>query len=166
MIGVVGSGKTYVAEKLARRLRFLHIRTDELRVRQRAQSRRKIETNIMPLVKQPLREALGRGRSVILDADFIHPQRRWELNRIAENFDARMYYVYVWAPESLILTRLRKHRYTKNDLFQNYREAIRVYYMRRRWHRHLPRLSNLFVIKNNRPLEPQLSKIVKVIKGR
>lgn len=165
MMGVVGSGKTYVAKILAKRLKLLHIRADELRVKQREKGRKRVETRIFALVKKPLEKALKRNRSVILDADFRYQDRQKELKAIAKRWKARLYFIYVSAPERLILKRLGTHHYTKNDLFQGAEEAIKIYYTRRKWHNKIPRIKRMIFIDNSKPLGRQLLKLIKIISG-
>ncbi len=163
-IGPVGSGKTYIARIFARKLGALNVRTDDIRV---ALGRKGKSYSRAPLIAKRMTEgALAKRRSVILDFDAVRVGRRQELKKEARLFGARVVFIQVDTPEKLILVRLKKHRYTEKDLFKNAEEAIRVYFIRRKFHRRELKNKPDFVINNARPLRPQISKIIRSIKGK
>lgn len=163
LIGPVGSGKTYVAEILARRLGARHINTDAIRValRKRGQS----ESHAIAIAHRLQRGLIGTGKSLVLDHDIVNPVRRRELRERLRRFGARIYFLRIQTPERLILARLRRKRYTSRDLFRNADEAIRVYHFRKKFHARRRRFRPDFTINNARPLGLQLSQIIKTITG-
>ncbi len=157
MIGLVGSGKSYIAERLSHTLGASHLCTDDARVRLRRRGRPMHKA--ISLLRRRAEFLLRQGKSVILDSDFINPAKRRDLRRRATSFGARTYFIRVEAPERLILARLRKKRYTGRDLFRNAEHAVRVHHIRKKLHEKFGGFKPDFVIDNGRPLKPQIEKI-------
>jgi len=70
-IGPVGSGKTNVANILAKRVKAVHINTDALRVTLRAQG--KSVSRAISLARRLWKKNLVHGNSVIADFDAVLP---------------------------------------------------------------------------------------------
>lgn len=162
MIGTVGSGKSYVAERLSRALGASHLRTDDVRVRLRRHGQPMQKA--IPLLQRQAETLLRQGKSVVLDSDFINPAKRRNLRRKAASFGAELYFIKIEVPEHVILARLRQKRYTSRDLFRNAEDAVRVHYIRRKFHDKPQRFSPDFTIDNAEPLEPQIEEIARKIK--
>ncbi|MDO8560942.1 MAG: AAA family ATPase [bacterium] len=158
-IGVVGSGKTYIASILARKLKALHIRTDSIRIFLRKKG--KTYSSAPQLAKALAKSAFSKNRSVVFDFDAVNPKRQLELRQFAKKFGAKIFFIRVNTTEKIIIKRLREHRYTKNDFFKNAKEAVGVYFLRKKLHSRKLRRAHDFVINNAHPLEPQINKIVK-----
>ncbi|GEM_PF-2827119 len=160
-VGVVGSGKTYLAKILARRLRAKRITTDDIRValRERGESYDSAPT----ITRQRAETCLRRGQSVILDFDAINPDRDREFRELAQLANARLYRIEVRTSERLIIVRLRRKTYTPRDLFRNAEQAIRVYFQRNKFRKKFSHIRANFTVQNDLPLEPQINKIVKHI---
>ena len=163
LIGPVGSGKTRIARILAKKLNAIHVRTDDIRIGLRKEG--KTYSRAPHIAKEMIRAALEKKMSVISDFDAVLLRRRNELCRLAEKYGARCIFIHIKTPEKIILERLKKHRYTKNDLFQSAKEAVRVYFIRRKLHKNL-KITPDFVIDNGKPLELQIKKVITKIKGR
>ncbi len=163
MIGPVGSGKTYIAKILAKRLRAQRFTTDDIR-RRLARQGQSISRAIA--ISDKLREqALSRQRSIILDFDAVRAQKHRELKALAKRHGGRIYFVRVKAPEAVILKRLRSQRYPIPGVFNSLKYALLAYFSRRRFHRRPLRARPLFVIDNSgaQPLGPQIDRIVRNI---
>ena len=159
LTGPVGSGKSYIAKILAKKLHAAHIRTDDIRVQLRAQGKR---YDPAPRIAAQLRDtALSERKSVIADFDAVLPRRKRELARVAKKYSASFFLIAVNAPEKTILARLQKKRYTKKELFQNAEEAIRVYFIRKAARKRGLRATPDFAINNGKPLKPQIERIIK-----
>ena len=163
LMGPVGSGKSYIATILAKKLHAVHIRTDDIRVELRTQGK---TYDAAPRIAADLREqALAEAKSVIADFDAVLPRRKRELAKVAKKYGASFFLVAVNTPEKTILARLRKKRYTKKELFQNADQAIRVYFIRKQLREKGLRATPDFAINNGTPLAPQIQKIIKKITG-
>lgn len=161
-LGSVGSGKSYVARVLAKKIGAAHIRTDDIRVMLRRQG--KSYSRASRLAKSLQERTLLCGQSVIADFDAVLAKRRMELKKLAEKYGAKMVVIQVKTPKKLVLARLRRHRYTRDDLFQNAEETIRVYFNRRKLHQKRA-VHPDFVINNARPLQSQIHQIVQQLQG-
>lgn len=162
-IGPVGSGKTYISLILAKALGAERINTDDIRVALRRKGLP--ESRAIPIAHRLQERLLRGGTSIILDHDVVNPVRRRELRERLAPFGARIYFIKVEAPEGLILARLRARRYTSRDLFRNAEHAVRVHYIRRKFHEKHGGFRPDFTIEDGKSLEPQIMKIVKEIKG-
>lgn len=162
-IGPVGSGKTHVARMLVKLLKAVHVCTDDIRMRLRKDG--KPFTRAPLMANQLLRHALGAGKSVIADFDAVRPERRQSLKNFVKRFGARLILIKIVTPEKLLLQRLKKKCYTKNELFRDASHAVQVYFIRKKFHERMRRRNkNLrpdFIINNAKPLAPQIKKIVK-----
>ena len=159
LMGPVGSGKSYIAKILAKKLHAIHIRTDDIRVQLRGQGK---TYDAAPRIAAELREqALSSGKSVIADFDAVFPRRQRELAAAAKKHRALLFLIAVNTPEKIILARLRNKRYTKKELFQNAGEAICVYFIRKQLREKGLRATQDFAINNGKPLEPQIERIIK-----
>lgn len=162
LIGPVGSGKTYVAQILARELGARRINTDAIRVALRRQHTP--ENRAIPIANRLQEKFLARGESLILDHDVVNPVRRRELRERLRNFGVKIYFLHIRTPERLILARLRRKRYNPSrDLFRSAEEAIRVYYFRKKFHTRQQRFRPDFTIDNAKPLRPQVERVVERI---
>ncbi|AFM23841.1 AAA family ATPase [Desulfomonile tiedjei] len=118
--GLMGSGKSFIAEKLGKRLGITPIRSDVLRKRMYGLSPAEhqldnyregfytsgaTERTYQALLADA-REALTRGSSVILDASFARYEDRVRAARLALDAGARFRIVCCWAPDKTIHARL------------------------------------------------------------
>ncbi len=163
LVAPVGSGKSYIANILAHKLHARRIRTDDIRVALRAQG--KPYSRAPLLAKQMIHALLAKRNSVIADFDAVFKKRQAQLKRAARIHGANFFLIKIKTPERVILERLQKKRYTKNDLFQHAAEAIRVYFVRKKFHEKSLPMKPHFVINNGKPLPPQIKKIVARLKG-
>ncbi len=129
MIGPIGSGKTYIAKILEKRLGALRLTTDDIR-RRLARQGKSISRAIA--ISDKLREkALSRKRSIILDFDAVRAQKHRELKALTKRHGGRIFFVQVKAPEAVILKRLRVQRYPIPGVFNSLQHALLVYFSRR-----------------------------------
>lgn len=177
MIGPVGSGKSYVARMLTRKLGARVIQTDDIRVALRRKGQP--ESRAIPIAHRLQERFLSQGRSLVLDHDVVNPARRRELQERLSPFGAKVWFIKIEAPEGLILARLREKRYTADDLFPDADEAIRVYHIRKKFRAKFEpadrppagragsgrRFKPDLTVDNSKPLEPQIDRIARQILG-
>lgn len=72
LTGPVGSGKTYIARILAKKLGAVHVRTDDLRVTLRKQG--KSLSSARRLARKETETALSKGKKVVADFDAVLPK--------------------------------------------------------------------------------------------
>ena len=161
-MGPVGSGKSYIANMFARKLKAILIRTDDIRVQLR--EHKKPYTNAPRIAARLRDQALAQGKSIIMDFDAVLPRRQKELAATARRHSAHFFLIRIDTPEPLILQRLRAKHYTKKELFKNAEEAIRVYHIRKKLHTKQLQARQNFVINNAKPPIPQIQQIIKKIK--
>lgn len=161
LTGPVGSGKSYIANILAKKLRATHIRTDDIRVELRNMG--KGYDTAVRIAACSRDQALEQDKSVIADFDAVLPRRQRELKKIAETYGAHFFLIRIDTPEKVILRRLRRKHYTKKELFKDSTEAIRVYHIRKKFHEKQLQSTPDFVINNAKPLTSQITRIVKKI---
>lgn len=163
LMGPVGSGKSYIARILSSKLNAVQVRTDDIRVELRSQE--KSYSRAYTIARLHTQQALGQKKSVIADFDAVLSKRREELRKMAQKFSARFVLIHIKTPEKLILQRLRSHKYTSRDLFKNANQAIRVYFIRKKFHTQKLKIHPDFVINNTQLLKPQLTNVLKKLKG-
>jgi predicted kinase len=107
--GLPGTGKSFFSRKLAERLPFIILESDEVRKKlfpnptySPAES-----TRVFREIDQRLEELLLQGASVIHDATNLKEKHRQSISKIAKSCGAKIITVLVEAPEELIQKRLK-----------------------------------------------------------
>lgn len=148
LIGLSGSGKSYVAKKLAEKLGYAVLRSDEIRkklaglqphISAKAPFGRGIYSEEMTkrVYKTLLEEAkkiISQGGKVILDATFL---KKWQRELVFIYFPSATF-IWVWAPEAVVIERLKNRKgdisdadlsvYRKQkEIFEPPTELLRTY---------------------------------------
>lgn len=109
MVGLVGSGKSSIARVLAKHLKANVIDGNAIFVQLRKE---KIDySGARNIAEALVREYLKRGRSVVIDSDFIDAKKRSELVRGAKKFGARVMFVRVYVNPDVAIGRMMTARY-------------------------------------------------------
>ena len=126
--GLIGSGKSTLARGLAEGLGAVWLRTDEIRLREFARTRRRGQgfaeglyaPHVSELVYQRLMqraESLVRqGRSVVCDGTFSKAAGRDTLRNIARRHGASFHFFECAVPRAVALRRLAKRAAAKRDI--------------------------------------------------
>ena len=109
MVGAPGTGKTYVARRLAAALGATLVQTDAIRKQHFHPPRYTPaeHATVYRLAHEHIRRLLSQGRSVIFDATNLLEDRRQEVYRLAEEAGAALLIIWTYAPEAVVAERLR-----------------------------------------------------------
>lgn len=120
LIGLSGSGKSYVAKKMAESYGYKVLRSDAIRKElfglkpyrsAKAPFGKGIYTEeatkrVYKTLIERAKELINRGEKVVLDATFL---KRWQRELVLSNFPSAVF-VWVWAPEEVVIERLKKRK--------------------------------------------------------
>lgn len=163
-VGVVAAGKTTTMRILKSMLPLVYINHDEIRLflkKRNAWGKEDIRYIAPPVLKYFLKL----GKSVIMDGDFVKRERRKILEKIAENFNVKVYYFHIIAPEDFIIRKLIDKKWSKSGLFKDAVVGIKEYFRRKPLHQRRPNIKFSGVIDASKPIKSQLLKIIKNAKG-
>ncbi|CAD5265128.1 MULTISPECIES: ATP-binding protein [unclassified Imperialibacter] len=110
--GLPGSGKTYLATRLAARLGAVHISSDRVRKTMGAlgkyspKDKLKVYSEMIKLTEKALRK----GETVLVDATFYQQKVRDSFAELATELATPMAVIEVWTAEKLARQRVSKHR--------------------------------------------------------
>lgn len=101
MMGMPGSGKSFVAEWLSPKLHAVHLRSDDMRLAMFGEPRLELHRN--PAYRKQLygamdyaaRQPLAAGHSVIYDANLNWRRSRARLRRMAEQYNATAVIIFL-----------------------------------------------------------------------
>lgn len=110
--GLPGSGKTYLATRLAARLGAVHISSDRVRKTMGALGKYspKEKLNVYSEMIKLTEKALRNGETVLVDATFYQQKMRDSFAKLATELATPVAVIEVWANEKLARQRVSKHR--------------------------------------------------------
>ncbi len=124
VFGLPGSGKSYFASHLSRKVNALYLSSDVLRKQLLS------DPNYSPAEKERIYEnlfskaslAIENDHKVVLDATFHSEERRAELGRMCTRLKASLYWIEVVADEELIRKRVSRKRKNSDADFSVYQK--------------------------------------------
>lgn len=125
VFGLPGSGKSYLASRLAGMIRADYISSDRLR-KEMLEKRSYTDTEkalVYSSMLLKMKEALRQNRNVVLDATF-HKNKARELFAEEIKGKARVFFIEVVADEEIIRQRLKKKRPDSEADFKVYRKIL------------------------------------------
>lgn len=127
VMGLPGSGKTYLASRLARVLSAAHISSDQVRTEHRWRGKYAPEDKLR--VYQWMMEqadgVLREGQSVILDATFHRRAYRTLAEELATEGSYPLHYIEVVADDAITRARTNRHRPDSEANYAVYRKLRR-----------------------------------------
>lgn len=131
MLGLPGTGKSYLARRLAARLGAFHLLSDSIRKQlvgvpvgskqiegvDRGIYNRTISHRTYAELLRRTRLLLGAGQTVIADATFLREDSRQEAAELAKKAGVPVLFVHADCPESTVASRMRRraHEYGMSD---------------------------------------------------
>ena len=118
VFGLPGSGKSYFASKLAKKLRARYVNSDVIRnqlfaVKEYSQGEKKKVYNEMV---REMKKAVQQNENIVLDATFYKKSVRKKFGEAVKEFGQSIKFIEVWADQKIIKERLsRKRRYSDAD---------------------------------------------------
>lgn len=115
MVGLVGSGRSAVADVLAPRIGAALIRGDEIRLalRKRGQGYGAVRA----IAERAALVVIARGGNVLIDSDFVDRTKRAALQKRAESVGARVAYLRTFCNPDVAIGRLATATYPPQSFF-------------------------------------------------
>ena len=106
--GLPGTGKSYFCRRLAEKVPLIVLESDRLRklLFPRPEYTKDESTRLFRAIHELLRELLGSGMSVALDATNLEEHHRERLYHIADQLNVRLVIVHLKAPPDVVQRRL------------------------------------------------------------
>jgi predicted kinase len=122
VLGLPGTGKSYFAEKLADRIRAVHINSDRLRNALDARGKYAIgdKFKIYRAMAENTDQVLGQGKSVIVDGTFYKHEMIDLFITLAKDHASPIRFIKIEADETVVHERLEKGRTDSEADFQVY----------------------------------------------
>ena len=110
LCGLPGAGKTYLAERLARRPGFVHVASDYIRQLLFPQPKFTLaeHSRVFDEAHKFVKMGLQNGDTVIMDATNLRERHRIPLRAVAAAFHAPIYEFFIDAPQAVREERIRK----------------------------------------------------------
>ncbi len=112
VFGLPGSGKSYFASKLAKKLQARYVNSDMIRNQLFAVKEYTLEEKIKvynEMIKE-MKKAILQNENVILDATFYKKSIRNKLSEAVKEYGQSILFIEVWADKKVIIERLSKKR--------------------------------------------------------
>jgi len=118
IFGLPGSGKSYFASKLAKKLQARYVNSDVIRNKLFTVKEYTLEEK-MKVYNEMIREmkkAIQQNTNIILDATFYKKSIRNKFSEAVKEFELSILFIEVWTNQKVIIGRLsRKRQYSDAD---------------------------------------------------
>ncbi|UCG42487.1 MAG: AAA family ATPase [candidate division WOR-3 bacterium] len=173
VFGLPGTGKTYLAQKLAARLDAFHLMTDSIRkqlmglplwTRQFSGYDKgiyapSVSSKVYREMMRRGREFLKAGQTVILDATFLREDSRARVAEMAGRLKAPVLFVQAHCPEKTVASRMRRRK--REQTFSD--ADLAVYRRMKRRFAPPPASRNLVRVDTRLPVAQSLAKIERAL---
>lgn len=160
-VGLIGSGKSYVAKKISENLSLYIASNDKIRRflnKLGYEGDSPVQKTMEKIAESSSKHLFERKMSHIIDADLI-----WAhviANNIAEQFDANLYIIHISCPEAEIIKRLEK-RSTEGNLSRAGKER---YFERKEIHSTHKHPGYFYKIDSSKNVDEQIEKLISKLK--
>ncbi|MFC1663093.1 AAA family ATPase [Patescibacteria group bacterium] len=165
LFGKIGSGKSTVAQLIAKKIPVVVLRTDIPRTMIIKKFGHKYNTikRVKRIVSGTVLDLLGQNISVLIDAGNLGQNNRQSFVRLAKKHKTKMIWLHITCPESEILRRINKRQHLKDGLLEFGELAdVKLYFNRKKIYEKNKKKINYFAtINTNKPLASQINKLVK-----
>ncbi len=119
ILGLPGSGKSFFAERLAKMIHADYINSDRLRkeIFRIYMYSDKEKAKVYDIMLQKMKDAIQHHKNLVLDATFHKNKTR---RPFIEQAKGKLFFVKVWADESIIKERLKRNRPYSDANFEVY----------------------------------------------
>ena len=129
MVGMIGSGKSSIANQLAKSIKATVIEGDAIRVALR--KKKQDYGQVRSITERAAIYVLKKRGNVVLDSDYVTSQKRKTLEEKVKKVQGLVLYIRTIADRDTMIERLIKAKYNPNhDLFKNSTIAVREMWRR------------------------------------
>jgi len=154
IMGLPGTGKTYLANELSKSIAATHISSDAIRkiIKKRGQYQQDDKQEVYREMQKQMEAILEKNEAVILDATFYQQKVRDEFQSLAKQFTKDIFWILTTADEAIIKTRVSKKRpdseadFKVYQLIKNQFEPIQSEYLEIKTDE-LPLKENIEIVK-------------------
>lgn len=123
LVGLVGSGKSFVANELAKLISAVVVEGDTIRVclsreKERYEGARKIAENVVA-------EIIKKGGNIVIDSDHINSAKRASLREKVKQAGARLILIRTYADKYAMIENAITEKYSVNNLFSRAARKLR-----------------------------------------
>lgn len=164
MVGLPGSGKSFLARAVAKRAPAVVLDSDAMRSVLFAEPghTKREHARLFPALHVLMERLLARGNSIVVDATNLKEVNRRPYYKIAEKYEAPVVLVRTWAPVAVIRKRLLD-RSEERDVDDRSTATVEVY---ERMRSESERLTKKHVsVDTSREIGPAVDKIVSLLQS-
>lgn len=112
MIGLIGSGKSYTAQKIADMIGAILLSADDLRIEMRKVGER--YEGARKIIEDITITLLLAGRSIVIDSDFIDDKKRASIRAKVKDTHAKLIFVRTLCDRDIMIERILNSKFEKS----------------------------------------------------